>query len=346
MANALRQLKLGGNGSGGSSATSSAVGFSSNTLANSLLVCIVWATGSAAANTGALGIGVPSTSGFTWTLAKQPLTAWSDASSFNKGNCAIYYIANAGVMASTVTTTVAATKAGTSPNVQVEFELLEITGAATSSPLETSSSAKDETGSNTPINPGSLTTAVTDFIISAYQCEATSNQAANTGAGYTITDNSTYAPTGQAQYIANKAAGTIVTSWPTAEAFWAACSVAFKAAAVAPVVTGCTPGGGSTSGSTAVTITGTNFISGATVSIGGVSCSAVVVSSSTVIFCTTGARASGVCDVVVTTSGGVGTGVGLYTYNPAPNPTGVSPAAGPLAGGSPLLTITGTNFLA
>src|SRR6202007_1135789 len=50
-----------------------------------------------------------------------------------------------------------------------------------------------------------------------------------------------------------------------------------------PATTGCSPGSGSTSGGTSVTLTGTNFASGATVTFGGVNASSVVVASATTI---------------------------------------------------------------
>ena len=222
----LRQSKAGGSGSGSSSATSSGVGFASNTLANSLLVCVVWATGSSVA-AGTLGITAPVTSGFTWTLAVAA-AQWNDPSGPNRGKVSIFYIAGAGAMATTTTTAVGATETGTSPTCGVEFSLYEFTGVATSSPLETSSSAVDSTGSSTDPAPGSLTTSNTDLILSCYQCESASNLAANTSAGFTLGVNAASETTGQTQYILNEASGTIVTSWPSTQAYWAAATVAFK----------------------------------------------------------------------------------------------------------------------
>ncbi|MFN7990119.1 MAG: M12 family metallo-peptidase [Thermoanaerobaculia bacterium] len=89
----------------------------------------------------------------------------------------------------------------------------------------------------------------------------------------------------------------------------------------APTVTGISPATGSTAGGTAVTITGTGFVSGATVSIGGAAATSVVVSSATTITAVTGARAAGTVDVVVTNPGGAsGTKSLAYTY--------VAPGAG------------------
>lgn len=67
-----------------------------------------------------------------------------------------------------------------------------------------------------------------------------------------------------------------------------------------PSVTGVNPGSGSTLGSTPITIGGADFVSGATVTLGGVAASGVVVVSATTITATTGAHAAGAVEVVVT----------------------------------------------
>ncbi len=60
----------------------------------------------------------------------------------------------------------------------------------------------------------------------------------------------------------------------------------------APTVTSLTPATGTTLGGTSVTITGTGFLTGATVTIGAVACTSVVVVSGTSITCVTGAHAA------------------------------------------------------
>ena len=90
---------------------------------------------------------------------------------------------------------------------------------------------------------------------------------------------------------------------------------------VTPTVTSISPASGSTAGGTAVTIAGTGFVSGATVSVGGVAATSVVVSSDTAITAVTGPRGVGTVDVVVTNPGGAsGTKTSAYTY--------VAPGAG------------------
>src|SRR4029077_717739 len=66
----------------------------------------------------------------------------------------------------------------------------------------------------------------------------------------------------------------------------------------APTVTSIAPSTGPASGGTAVTITGTGFQSGATVSLGGTAATSVVVSSSATITATTAAHTAGAGDSV------------------------------------------------
>ncbi len=78
-----------------------------------------------------------------------------------------------------------------------------------------------------------------------------------------------------------------------------------------------TPNTGSHTGATPVTIVGTNFKPGATVTFGGVAATSVVVVDSSHITAVTPAVAAGAVDVVVTnpgTGGSTATGAGAFTY--------------------------------
>jgi hypothetical protein len=111
-------------------------------------------------------------------------------------------------------------------------------------------------------------------------------------------------------------------------------------------MTSISPGLGSSLGVTPVTITGSGFATGATVKIGGVPATNVVLVSSTSITAVTGPHAAGVVDVVVTNLNGIsGTLQNAFTYvaAPAPNVTSVAPASGSSLGGTSL-TIQGTSF--
>jgi hypothetical protein len=118
-----------------------------------------------------------------------------------------------------------------------------------------------------------------------------------------------------------------------------------KGANPAPTVTSISPTTGSQAGGTAVTITGTGFLTGATVKFGTTSATSVSVVSPTSITATTLAHTAGKVDVVVTNSDNQsGTLAQSFTYvPPAPTISSVSPATGPTTGLTPV-TITGTNF--
>src|SRR5262249_58223640 len=70
-------------------------------------------------------------------------------------------------------------------------------------------------------------------------------------------------------------------------------------------VTSTTPATGPATGGTSVTITGTGFVNGASVSFGGIAASNVAFVNSTTVSATTPAHAGGPADVVVTNPGGL-----------------------------------------
>jgi hypothetical protein len=115
-----------------------------------------------------------------------------------------------------------------------------------------------------------------------------------------------------------------------------------------PSVTAILPNTGSTAGGTNVTISGSNFVTGATVSIGGVAATSVVVVSAGSITATTGAHAAGPVSVVVTNpdtqSGALANGFTYTAPLSAPTVTSVSPNKGTRSGGTSV-TVTGTNFV-
>ena len=81
-----------------------------------------------------------------------------------------------------------------------------------------------------------------------------------------------------------------------------------------PAVSSISPNSGSAAGGTAVRIVGASFAAGASVTIGGVAATNVVVESATSITGTTGAHAAGAADVVVTVSGRSGSLSGAFTF--------------------------------
>ena len=116
--------------------------------------------------------------------------------------------------------------------------------------------------------------------------------------------------------------------------------------AVAPVVTSIDPTSGKEIGLTSVTITGSNFQSGATVTFGGRAATNVVVVSPTVITATAPFHSPGTVDVTVTNPDGLsGTLEDGFTFPvfAAPVVTSINSTSGPRRGGRPV-TIEGSNF--
>jgi hypothetical protein len=117
----------------------------------------------------------------------------------------------------------------------------------------------------------------------------------------------------------------------------------------APTVSGIVPAAGSSSGGTAVTISGTGFLSPASVAFpdlgtGGAATSVVVVNANT-ITAVAPAHAAGLADVVVMNPDQqTATLRTAYAYLPQPTVSSVSPNGGPPAGGT-AVTIAGTNFV-
>jgi large repetitive protein len=114
-----------------------------------------------------------------------------------------------------------------------------------------------------------------------------------------------------------------------------------------PTVTGVGPAAGPLAGGTPITISGTGFTSGATVTVGGAAATGVnFVNSGTITATTPASGSTGTVDVRVTTLGGQSatSSADQFTYDPVPAVTGVSPAAGPLSPGTGI-TISGSNFL-
>ena len=119
-----------------------------------------------------------------------------------------------------------------------------------------------------------------------------------------------------------------------------------------PTVTGIEPTSGPLTGGNQVTITGTGFLHGATVTIGGKPATDVQVISPTTIKVTVPSAtanisvvASGAVDVVVTNPDTqAAKGENIYTYIPPPTIASVTPDSGPVAGGN-VITIAGKDFV-
>jgi hypothetical protein len=85
---------------------------------------------------------------------------------------------------------------------------------------------------------------------------------------------------------------------------------------ISPTVNSVIPSSGSTAGGTVVTITGSNFSVGPTVTIGGVAATNIRVTGTTTIVATTGAHAAGTVDVLVVVGGKAGSLSSGFVYTP------------------------------
>jgi lysophospholipase L1-like esterase len=111
-----------------------------------------------------------------------------------------------------------------------------------------------------------------------------------------------------------------------------------------PLVSGVLPASGPTTGGTAVTISGTNFRAGSTVTFGGAPATGVVVLNATTIRAVTPARPAGAVDLVVVAGSASTTLANGFTYAvTAPTISAVQPATGPTTGGT-TVTIAGINL--
>jgi len=134
--------------------------------------------------------------------------------------------------------------------------------------------------------------------------------------------------------VAGVVAVLVAAAWPA------------LAGAATPTVSGIAPALGPATGGTQVTIMGTGFTSGSTVSFGGFSVNPTFVDANELM--ATSPAGSGTVDVTVTTPGS-GTSspstADQFTYEPLPAVTGVTPRTGPPTGGT-RVTVMGNGFVA
>ncbi|HTM89353.1 MAG TPA: IPT/TIG domain-containing protein [Terriglobales bacterium] len=270
--------------------------------------------------------------GNAYALAVGPTTASGARQS-------IYYAKN--IRGGSNTVTVNFNQAASYPDIRV----LEYAHADTTNPLDVTAAA---TGSSTTANSGSATTTAANELVFAADTIATGTPGPGTGfTARIITPHDS--DLAEDEFVG--APGTYSATAPLAPSgYWVMQMATFKfqstAGGGAPGVSSISPTSGPTNGGTAVTISGSNFAAGATVTLGGTSATNVTVVSSASITATTPAHATGTVNVVVTnTDGQSATLSNGFTYtNTSPTVTSVSPNSGPTGGGT-TVTIGGTNFL-
>jgi IPT/TIG domain/Fibronectin type III domain len=276
---------------------------------------------------------VTDTSNNTYALAVGPTVA------SGYGQASTYYAKNikaAGAGANTVTVTYASE--ATNPDIRI----VEYSGADPNNPVDVTAAS---TGTGSTSSSGSVTTTnATDLLFGANRV-----QTLTTGPGSGFTQRLLTSPNGDiAEDRMVTATGSYSATAPMSSAgIWIMQMVAFRtpvSGGATPTVTSVSPNTGTTAGGTAVTITGTNFVSGATVTFGTAAAPSVVVTNSTTITALTPAGSAGAVTVTVTVSGQSGSLASGFTYVATPTVTSVSPNTGSTGGGT-AVTITGTNFV-
>jgi acid phosphatase len=117
------------------------------------------------------------------------------------------------------------------------------------------------------------------------------------------------------------AEGLGLSSYPGAASTASNMAEFFGGSNTAPIPTAITPNSGTTAGGTAVTIRGTGFVSGATVSFGGVAATNVTVVGSTTITATAPAHAAGAVNVTISNPNSqTGTLTNGFTYTTSSPP--------------------------
>ena len=190
------------------------------------------------------------------------------------------------------------------------------------------------TSRNATINGANVTGVNFAASVVTYSASGTVRQGGSGLANVTVTIGSRSAVTGSAgTYVVQGLPNGSYTAVPTRAGYTftpASRPVTINGAPVSGIdfsavpftVSGASPSVGPTAGGTAVTITGSGFVSGALVTFGGVESPSVTYVDSTSLLATTPARGlAGVVDIVVTNpGGGTATGASLFTYE-APAPT-------------------------
>jgi len=234
----------------------------------------------------------------------------------------IYYAA--GIKAGSNTVTVRFNQAA----AYVDIRALEYSGLDPATPLDVRAGAA---GSGTTASSGAATTtSANDLIFGAGMTIAHF-----TGAGTGFVSRIITVPDADiAEDRTVSTPGSYSATAPNSSGSWVMQMVAFRASGTggqgsspAPTVSAISPNTGTVNGGTAVTVTGTGFLSGAAVTIGGAAATGVTVVSSTSITAKTPAHAAGAADVVVkNTDNQTGALSGGYTYTSGTGGGSAAPA--------------------
>ena len=243
----------------------------------------------------------------------------------------VYYATN--IVAGSNTVIVTFNQAAAYPDVRI----LEYSGVGT---LDVTAGAS---GNSSTANSGAMTTRVASELIFGANTVATSTRAAGTG----FTSRIITSPDGDIaeDKVVSVAGSNSASASLNSAGAWVMQMATFSATvSTAPTITSVSPKSGSTVGGTAVTITGTNFATGASVTFGSAAATSISVVNNTTISATTPAGTAGAVSVTVTVNGQNGSLANGFTYVAMPTVTNVNPSTGTTSGGT-AVTITGTNFV-
>jgi hypothetical protein len=217
----------------------------------------------------------------------------------------VYYAKN--IVGGSNTVTVKFNQAAAYPDVRI----VEYSGLDPTSPLDVT---KAGTGTGPAANSGSATTTSSNELIFGAGTSAHHFTAA--GSGFASRVINIYGSIAEDEVVSSS--GSYSATATNSAGAWVMQMATFRSPNLAPAVTAISPTSGSANGGTAITITGTGFLPGASVKLGGTVATGVTVVSSTSITATTPAHAAGPVSVVVTNSDGEsGTLAESYTYTSA-----------------------------
>lgn len=263
----------------------------------------------------------------------------------------VFTLSNSG---NTMTATASSLPAGASSTILL-FALAPNSGATFTTSAAVSSTTADPASAN---NTASIATNV---VVTAPAIGGVSPFSGPTAGGQAVTitganlDGATAVSFGGAAATISSKASTAITVTTPPHAAGAVDVVVTTAGGSAtasgaytytsaPAIAAVSPSSGPETGGTAITISGSGFAAGATVSIGSVA-AAVTSLSSTAIVVMAPAHAPQSVDVVVRNPDGQSAAAaGAYTYIAGPRIASVSPVAG-WAGGGTAVTIRGSGFM-
>ena len=282
------------------------------------------------------------------TVTDSTSDTWTRATSKSQGSGdeEIWYAASAHSLSTSqsVTVTVGGTAAASSA---IAFTVLDVTGAAPSSPLDVAATNAASTGTAVSTGTSAPTTQASEIAVSGIAWNTSSITVSGQTSGYALlptqTSKVSKTATGeQGAWLLLSTTGTqSYSATLSASSAWAGAIATFKTGTPAPpTITGFNPGTGPVG--TPVTITGTNFTGATAVTFfNGVVATYTVTDSQHISTTVPAGATTGV--IKVTAGGQTATSSTSFTVTTPPPPTigSFSPGSGPV--GTPV-TITGTNF--